>query len=132
LRSGETIEVIGLRDLVQSKKTQRDKDWLMLKRLVENDIILNKDNPSGDRLTWWFYECRDADTLVDMAARYPKIAARCARKRALLHSAIASDTHKLGPQIHQEEVAERQKDKEYWEPLKKELEALRHKKNNEV
>jgi len=30
---GETYEVIGLQDLVRTKKTQRDRDWPMIRRL---------------------------------------------------------------------------------------------------
>ena len=34
LQDGTVCELISLRDLVQAKKTQRDKDWPMLRRLV--------------------------------------------------------------------------------------------------
>ena len=42
LNNDEIIDIISLRDIVQCKKTQRDKDWFMLKRLVENDILLHQ------------------------------------------------------------------------------------------
>lgn len=129
LKSGRTIDVIGLKDLVQSKKTQRDKDWLMLKRLVENDIILNKYNPTNERVRWWFRECRDAGILIKLAEKYSKIAKVCVRNRPLLSLAIISDIQKLNLQLHDEEMLERQKDIEYWAPLKKELEILRSKKS---
>jgi hypothetical protein len=29
------VEVLSLADLVASRKTQRDKDWVMIRRLVE-------------------------------------------------------------------------------------------------
>lgn len=35
LPDGLTVDVIGLSDLVVSKKTQRDKDWPMIRRLME-------------------------------------------------------------------------------------------------
>ncbi len=120
------IDIIGLRDLVQSKKTQRDKDWLMLKRLVEDDIVLNKDNPSDDRVRWWLVESRNPDSLVVIAGKYPKIAKECLGSRPLLSSAINSDAQKLNLKLHEEEIRERQKDIKYWAPLRKELEALRH------
>ena len=127
LKNKVSIDVIGLRDLVQSKKTQRDKDWFMLKRLVDNDIILNKHNPSGGHLRWWFRECRDVDLLIELAKKYPKIAKECLVDRPLLASAIIPDIQKLNLQLHDEEMSERQKDIEYWAPLKRELEILRHK-----
>lgn len=126
LKGGSAIDVIGLYDLVQSKKTQRDKDWLMLKRLVENDIILNKGNPSGARVKWWFLESRNPDSLIRLAREHPEIVKKCADRRSLLLSAVNTDTQKLGLQLSEEESTERQKDIEYWAPLKKELETLRH------
>src|SRR5262249_43027414 len=46
---GTIVPVIGLRDLVRSKTTQRDKDWYMLSRLVENDIRLHLDRPEPEQ-----------------------------------------------------------------------------------
>ncbi|MDP2922832.1 MAG: hypothetical protein Q8O30_03815 [Candidatus Omnitrophota bacterium] len=127
LKGGNAIDVIGLKDLVQSKKTQRDKDWLMLKRLIENDIILNKDNPLNERVRWWFLESRSPDSLVRLAKEYPEIIKECVAQRPLLSATINIDIQKLNSQLYEEELIERQKDTEYWAPLKKELEMLRHK-----
>ena len=127
VRGRGAIDVIGLEDLVQSKKTQRDKDWLMLKRLVEDDIILNKDSPSDERVRWWFFEGRNADSLIRLAEEYTEIVKECALHRSLLSAAISGDIQKLNFQLREEELTERQKDIEYWVPLKKELETLRHK-----
>jgi len=128
LRGGGVINVIGLQDLVQSKKTQRDKDWLMLKRLVENDIILNKHESSNERIKWWFRECRNAGILIELAEKYPQSARDGTANRPLLSQTIACDEQKLNIQLHDEEIIERQKDILYWAPLKKELEMLRCKK----
>jgi len=127
LKNGSSIDVIGLRDLVQSKKTQRDKDWLMLKRLVENDYLSNKDKPSDERIKWWLRECRGTSILIELTRRYPAIARECLAHRPLLSLAINRDTEKLGSALREEEARERQKDIEYWAPLRKELEILRHK-----
>lgn len=128
LKDGSAIDTIGLRDLVQSKKTQRDKDWLMLKRLVENDIILNKDNPSNNLVRWWLLETRTSDYLIELARKYPKIVKESIINRPLLSYAVNLDKQKLNSELYKEELIERQKDIEYWAPLKKELEMLRHKK----
>ncbi|MDO9027999.1 MAG: hypothetical protein Q7U68_03970, partial [Candidatus Roizmanbacteria bacterium] len=128
LKESGSIEVIGLKDLVQSKKTQRDKDWLMLRRLVENDIILYKDkNPSVEQIKWWLLQCRTPETLFKLVKKYPKIARDCNKDRHLLTSAIQQDLQKLNFYLQEEEHMERQKDVEYWVPLRKELEVLRHK-----
>jgi hypothetical protein len=120
------IDIIGLKDLVQSKKTQRDKDWLMLKRLVDDDIVLNKAHPSDAQVRWWLLESRNPDSLIMLAAKYLKIAKECLHDRPLLSRAVNSDIQKLNLKLHEEEAKERQKDIEYWVPLRKELEALRH------
>ncbi|MFH1245495.1 MAG: hypothetical protein V1662_03340 [Candidatus Omnitrophota bacterium] len=130
LKGGAKINVIGLNDLVQSKKTQRDKDWLMLKLLVENDIVLNKNNPASERIKWWFLESRNVQSLINLAKVYPEIAQKSVAKRPLLSSLINLDIQELNSHLQEEELTERRKDIEYWAPLKKELETLRHYKNS--
>jgi len=126
LEGGNTIDVLGLQDLVQSKKTQRDKDWLMLKRLVYNDIIIRKYNAPKGHILWWLEECRDPDLLIELVNKYPKLSEECLTRRPLLKSVISSKTEKLAAELQDEELWERQKDKKYWAPLRKELETLRH------
>ncbi len=128
LENGGKIDVIGLHDLVQSKKTQRDKDWWMLKRLVENDIILHQDNPSDDRIKWWFQESRNPQRLVELAEQYPAMAKQSVAVRPLMSFAVTKNPQRLEAGLQDEERAERQKDMEYWTPLKRELETLRHQK----
>lgn len=126
VNEGDVIHILGLRDLVQSKKTQRDKDWLMLKRLVENDIVLHRKDPSVDRIKWWFLESRDAASLNRLGGEYLKILKECIAIRPLLKTIIEKDINKLEMALHEEEIREREKDKEYWAPLRKELETMRH------
>lgn len=126
LPGGVAIDVIGLGDLVQSKKTQRDKDWLMLNLLVENDIILNKNNPARQQIKWWFLESRNVQSLISLAKDYPEIAQESVSERPLLSSLIHLDTQELSSRLQEEELRERRKDIEYWAPLRKELETLRH------
>jgi hypothetical protein len=127
LKTGGTLNVISLQDLVSSKKTQRDKDWLMLKRLVNNDIILKKYKAAPDRIKWWLGECRNVDILVELAKRYHSLAKEVVKDRPLVASAIKDDKDELFIKLNKEEARERKKDIAYWLPLKKELETLRHK-----
>lgn len=129
LKGGAKIDVVGLSDLVQSKKTQRDKDWLMLKLLVENDIVLNKNNPAQGQIKWWFLESRNVQSLINLAKVYPEIARESVAARPLLSSLINLDTQELSSRLQEEELRERRKDIEYWAPLRKELETLRHYKS---
>jgi hypothetical protein len=39
---------MGLPDLVQAKKTQRDKDWPMIRWLVEVNYFGNREAPTKD------------------------------------------------------------------------------------
>jgi len=128
IKDNGSIDVISFRDLVQSKKTQRDKDWLMLKRLVDNDIVLNKTDPKSEQIKWWLRECRNAELLIELAGKYHKETETVSINRPLLFFAIRPDKQKLSFELQKEETNERQKDIEYWNPLKKELEVLRHEK----
>lgn len=121
-----SIDIIGLRDLVQSKKTKRDKDWLMLKNLVENDIMLNKEHLSDNQIEWWLLESRSADSLIYLASKYFNLAQEAKARRPLLAAALDDDKQKLESLLHEEELAERKQDADYWTPLIKELETLRH------
>jgi len=93
----------------------------MLKRLVENDIVLNKNNPSKKRMKWWLLESRNPDTLVKLGKKYPNILKENVSSRPLLSVVLEQDLQKLESELHAEELIERQKDIEYWTPLKKEL-----------
>ena len=43
LPDGTGCDLLSLPDLVQAKKTQRDKDWPMIRRLVEAHYFQNRD-----------------------------------------------------------------------------------------
>lgn len=122
----KAIELIGIEDLVQSKKTQRDKDWLMLKKLVENDMILTR-KPTTEKIKWWLYECRNSKILIELVNKNKDLAKECSEKRPLLKIALKKDIKKLEKLLYKEELSEREKDKKYWEPLRKELAILRYK-----
>jgi hypothetical protein len=119
------VNALALEDLVQSKKTQRDKDWLMLKRLVDNDMFLTP-KPSAAKISWWLQECRTAAELIRLAKRHKKAALACARSRSLLKTALRGDSAKLEALLRREELGQRQADRAYWLPLVKELEVMRH------
>lgn len=126
LPNNKTVEVIGTEDLVQAKKTQRDKDWLMLNRLIGNDMI-SAQKPSMEKIKWWLCECRNDNELIKLANENKNLAKECIKKRPLLKVALKGNVEKLEELLHKEELLERGKDKKYWKPLIKELEMLRHK-----
>ena len=123
----ENVDVMGLEDLVAAKKTQRDKDWPMIRRLVDTNYHENEDKPTEDQIAFWFHEMRTPSLIAQLATRYPKQAGAAAMHRPVVKLAISgADDAALSKAMHDEELYERAADRAYWEPLRRELEALRH------
>jgi len=128
--SGVLIEMMSLADLVQAKKTQRDKDWPMLRRLVESHVIQYAGNPTPEQVRFWLLECRTPTVLRQLAAQYPEEARALSAQRALLASAASGDDRELVEALDRELNAEREADRAYWAPLRAELEELRHRRRS--
>lgn len=115
------VAVMGLSDLVRAKKTQRDKDWPMIRRLIEADIFRASPNPPRERVCFWLTECRTAELLISLSAKYKDIASRLAVNRPLLKFAIGSNKEEVQRLLREEEDNEMELDRQYWTPLKAEL-----------
>jgi len=123
---GTAYEMLSPDDLVQAKKTQRDKDWVMLRRLVEVYYVQNRRSKAQDKIRFWLKELRTPELLLEAAAAQPKLSRELAGERPLLTPALARDHSEVARLLAEEELALREKDRLYWIPLKAELEALRH------
>ena len=128
LPDGTKCNLLSLPDLVQAKKTQRDKDWPMIRRLVEAHYFENQKRPKPAQIRFWFQELRTPEILLELAGRYAPISRRLVSARPLLAHAVTGETKKLEEALLAEESAERELDRQYWLPLKAELEQLRHAK----
>ena len=117
---------MSLPDLVQAKKTQRDKDWPMLRRLIEVNYFADRENPTHEQIRFRFLELRTPDLIIELAETQGRIPAHLRRKRPLLELAVTVSKSSLADAILAEEQREREADRQYWAPLKKELERLRH------
>ena len=53
LPDGTPCEVMALPDLVAAKKTQRDKDWPMVRRLLEAHYFQNREKASLSQVRFW-------------------------------------------------------------------------------
>ncbi|HUG38269.1 MAG TPA: nucleotidyl transferase AbiEii/AbiGii toxin family protein [Candidatus Limnocylindrales bacterium] len=126
LPGGLTIETLSLPDLVASKKTQRDKDWPMLRRLVEASYAAAFGSPTAEQVDFWLRELRTRALLAEAARRFPEEARSIAPTRPALAAAITGDEAGVVEALAGEEAREREADRRYWEPLRKELERLRH------
>jgi hypothetical protein len=122
-------QIISLPDLVCAKKTQLDKDWPMLRRLVEVDYFANRDRPNKHQVRFWFLELRTPELLIELSSKQG-IPGALLRKRPLLALAKPGKELALARQLQEEERRVREADKEYWRPLRAELERLRHARIN--
>lgn len=118
-------EVLAIEDLVRAKKTQRDKDWPMIRRLVEAHYDENQDDSNEAMVQFWIRESRTPSMLSELIRRFPNNLAYYATTRPWLVSIDASDVKQIEVFLRLEEDAERQADEEYWRPLKEELVQLR-------
>jgi len=119
-------DLVSLPDLVQAKKTQRDKDWPVIRRLIEANYFQHFDKPNITQIKFWLLELRTPELLIELALKRLSIALRLQRKRPLLEYAVSNEPALLESALRAEESAERTKDRIYWLPLLKELEKLRY------
>jgi hypothetical protein len=122
---GLHIQLLSLPDLIQSKKTQRDKDWPMIRRLVEAHYLRHREEATQTQLRFWLLECRTPDILLELVRDHRPLAATLESERGLLALALQTGPEQLEFLLAEEERAERQRDREYWRPLRSELEQLR-------
>jgi hypothetical protein len=123
----ETLEVLALPDLVAAKKTRRDKDWPMIRRLVDVNYLTHRDEPTAERVGFWLRELRTPELLVEAVRAAGSEAKELAGARPLLKLATpeALATGALEKSLRDEEEAERRLDAAYWKPLRERLEGLR-------
>ena len=119
-------DVIALPDLVRAKKTQRDKDWPMIRRLIEANYAQHFDDPSDNQIRFWLTESRTPEMLLGLATRFPDRAREASAGRIAVAKALDENMTAVARALDEEERLEREADRAYWEPLRSELEALRH------
>jgi hypothetical protein len=84
------FNLMGLPDLVSAKKTQRDKDWPMIRRLVEAHYQQRKEIATDDHVRFWLRESRTPAILIELAKKHPTLAPR---NRELRSGRIARVMH---------------------------------------
>ena len=119
------VSLLSLPDLVTAKKTQRDKDWPMIRRLVEANYDVFYTEPTPQRIGFWLKELRTPELLIEAVARFPDQAHEAARERPALTPALAGDLERVQKVMDEEMEHEREADRAYWAPLRQELERLR-------
>lgn len=123
-----SIELMGLEDLVTAKKTQRDKDWPMIRRLVDASYDRGRDAAAtAAEIDFWLSELRSPPFLAEAVRRFPREASTSTRAAV---AACLSGGDVEGA-LASEQAAEMARDREYWLPLRQELESLRHQARRE-
>lgn len=122
---GTEISLLSVEDLVKAKKTQRDKDWPMISALVEAHYKATGHSPNPDRIKFWLTETRTPERLLDLVSRFTDESHALLPRRPLLGLAIVGDLPRLREALDAEVRAEQEKDRTYWQPLKREMEVFR-------
>lgn len=122
---GNEFNLLCIPDLVQSKKTARNRDWPVIELLVNIHMHENLAAPQPDWIRFWLSEGRTAVQLVALARRFPSDCRALASARPLLTHALAGNEVALIPALDAEMRAEQAIDRAYWEPVRRELEAMR-------
>lgn len=123
--TGESYDLLAVEDLVQAKKTQRDKDWPVITALVTGHYHALHREPTPARIDFWLREARTPELLRDLVAHFPVETRAMLPARPLLALASAVDLEPLRTALDAEMRAEQAKDRAYWEPLKREMEEFR-------
>ncbi len=127
--NGMHVDLLALPDLVQAKKTQRDKDWPMIRLLVEAHYKQHAATPNDDQIGFWLREARTPSILQAVAQQYPALLAEIAPHRPFIDNVTTLTAEAIAQALQDEERLEREADRRYWAPLFKELEQIRHGKN---
>jgi hypothetical protein len=97
----------------------------MIRRLIEANYVANRENPTAEQIEFWLLESRTPSLLREVAAAHPAIARRLSDRRPFLASINGMGDRELEDALDAEEKREREIDREYWKPLREELERLR-------
>jgi len=128
LDHGLAVDIVSLSDLVEIKKTQRDKDWSHIRRLVEANYQENREKSSPEHIRFWLTQARTPEILRLLASENPDLVNELKKQRKLLDLLPDGTNDELCAALIEEEKKEREADRVYWKPLLEELEEIRHKK----
>src|SRR5438876_3059236 len=106
LPGGTRCDLLSLPDLVQAKKTQRDKDWPMIRRLVEAHYFQNSAKPNPAQIRFWLQELRTPEILMELARNHASLCRHLAIKRPVLAAAVRGDSEAVEQALLNEETLE--------------------------
>ncbi len=118
-------ELLSIEDLVKAKKTQRDKDWPMIRRLVEAHHRQFAHEPTPAIIRFWLRELTTPELLQQVALRNQDLLPLVEPFRPWLLSIDLNAIKAIEWELETEKEKERLLDIAYWHPLKQELAELR-------
>ena len=98
----------------------------MIRRLLEAHYFQNQSTPTLPQIRFWFQHLRTPELLLEPGRRYSAICRRLIKQHPLLTHVNDGAGGTLEELLSAEETTVRQRDKEYWLSLRRELEKLRH------
>ena len=97
----------------------------VIETLASIHYMENRSQPRPDWITFWLLESRSPELTVELVQTLPAETEQLIIRRPLLAIAVADDLPRLRKALDAEVRAEQDKDRAYWEPLKREMEAFR-------
>jgi hypothetical protein len=125
------VDLLSLPDLVRAKRTQRDKDWPMTARLLEAHYYQNKNRATSQMVCFWLAEIHDRELLQEIAGAFPQEAQEASKRRIALHHLLAGNQQQADELLREEIEQEKRADREYWGPLRQELNQLRGRRQSD-
>jgi hypothetical protein len=98
----------------------------MLQRLLEAHYLRHRTAPTPEQQRFWLLELRTPEMLVEVVRFCAELVRELSNIRPLLRLASSGASSELSDALAAEEKVERERDRIYWQPLKAELERLRH------
>ncbi len=99
----------------------------MIRRLIEAEVVRAPREPAEESIRFWLREGRTPSLLQGLATRHRDLWEQEETGRpAVLAEACGGKERGLERALLAEELREREVDRRYWLPLRRELERLRH------
>ncbi len=92
---------------------------------METKNLQFRDRAKESQIRWWLKECRTPSLLVELAQEHPSLCREVTDQRPLPACAANEDRATLESRLQEEENLEKEKDRAYWLPLRRELERWR-------
>ncbi len=127
---GLSVPLIDIKRLIATKKTEREKDYIVIKELVDSVFEEVKDSkPLRNKLTaWLLQELRTPDSLITITKEWKngkQYALQSGREAAILACSKTATNDDIQKALEKEKENLRKADKEYWKPFRDEIKNMR-------